>query len=387
MSKPKMQKTSETGIYKRIGNQGTRYYVVVDVGVKASGKRDQRWHSGYRTLRDAKKARAEIIGRLERGTYIAPSRITFREFIEKEWLPAVKGQLRPSTFESYAANLRNHVLPQLGSHRLQHVSPAMLNKLYGDLTERLSVATVRYVHAITRHALADAVRWDRLARNPAERAMRPRPSAAKPAMHTWSADELRRFLHHVRGDRLYAAWRLLATTGMRRGELLGLHWRNLHLDGARAQIAETLIGSRRASTPKTDKGRRSVALDPETIAALRAHRKAQAAEKLALGPAYEDHALVFCREDGTPAWPQSFSRTFLRHARAAGLPRIPLKNLRHTHATLALQAGVHPKVVQERLGHANIGITLDVYSQAIPAMQEDAAATVAALIADNAGRV
>lgn len=146
---------------------------------------------------------------------------------------------------------------------------------------------------------------------------------------------------------------------------------------------QTLVdgpGRPQLSEPKTDHGRRNVALDPETVAALRAHRKAQAAEKLALGPAYQDQGLVFCREDGAPIWPRTFSRRFELFAKAAGLPRIRFHDLRHTHATLALAAGVHPKVVQERLGHATIAITLDTYSHAIPALQEDAAATVAALI-------
>jgi integrase len=171
--------------------------------------------------------------------------------------------------------------------------------------------------------------------------------------------------------------------GMRRGELLGLRWRDLDLDAGRAQIVQTLIegsGAPRLSTPKTDHGRRSVALDPATVAALRAHRKGQAAEQLAVGPGYEDNGLVFSREDGAPIWPRTFSRTFDRHVQAAELPSIRLHDLRHTHATLALQAGVHPKVVSERLGHANIGITLDTYSHAVPAMQEDAAARVAALL-------
>ena len=123
-----------------------------------------------------------------------------------------------------------------------------------------------------------------------------------------------------------------------------------------------------------------MAIDPVTVAALRAHRRRQAEERLAWGPAYQAHGLVFPREDGTPMWPRTLSRDFARHVDAAELPKIPLKNLRHTHATLALQAGVHPKVVQQRLGHANIGVTLDTYSHAIPAMQEDAAATIAALI-------
>jgi integrase len=131
---------------------------------------------------------------------------------------------------------------------------------------------------------------------------------------------------------------------------------------------------------KTKSGRgRSVALDAATVQALRSHRKAQAAEQLAWGPVYTDHGLVFSREDGTPVWPRTFSRAFERHAKTAGLPPIRLHDLRHSWATLALRAGVHPKVVQERLGHASIAITLDVYSHAVPAMQEDAAERVAAL--------
>lgn len=124
----------------------------------------------------------------------------------------------------------------------------------------------------------------------------------------------------------------------------------------------------------------ALALDAVTVAALRQHRQAQNEERLLLGPSYQDHGLVFCREDGTPIWPRSLSRSFARHVDVASLTKIRLHDLRHTHATLALQAGVHPKVVQKRLGHATISITLDVYSHAIPAMQEDAAGRIAAMV-------
>jgi integrase len=191
------------------------------------------------------------------------------------------------------------------------------------------------------------------------------------------------FLEHVRDDRLYAAWRVLAMTGIRRGELLGLSWDAVDLDTARLAITRTLIGGKgapRFSEPKTKRGRRSVALDSETVTALGEHRERQLDERAAWGPAYEPHDLVFCRENGTPIWPRSFSRSFDNHVRNAGLPRIRLHDLRHTHATLALAAGVHPKVVQERLGHATIAITLDIYSHAVPALQEDAAEKIAALL-------
>ena len=162
-----------------------------------------------------------------------------------------------------------------------------------------------------------------------------------------------------------------------------LSWDAVDLDTGRLAITRTLIegkGAPRFSEPKTKRGRRSVALDPETVDALREHRERQLDERLAWGPAYEDHGLVFCRENGTPIWPRTFSRSFDNHVRDAGLPKIRLHDLRHTHATLALEAGIHPKVVQERLGHATIAITLDTYSHAIPAMQEDAAAKIAGLL-------
>jgi integrase len=133
------------------------------------------------------------------------------------------------------------------------------------------------------------------------------------------------------------------------------------------------------SEPKTAKGRRSVPLPAETVAALRAHRAHQLKERLALGTGYRDEDLVFCREDGTTFHPGTFERTFDRLAAQAGLPPIRLHDLRHTFATLALSAGVHPKVVSEILGHASISITLDTYSHAVPAMQEEAATRIAAL--------
>jgi integrase len=383
-------------IVKRYENS---WYVVVDVGRDENGRRKQKWHSGYKRRKDAEAALGQILEQLRQGTYTAPSNLTLARFCIEEWLPAVRPSLRPSTYESYAGNLQKHILPTLGARKLQQITPTGLTVLYGELMagtaasvegrERrpLSARTVAYIHGITRRALAEAVDWNRLIRNPADSAKPPKASSA-PRMKTWTAEQLRAFLDHVAEDRLFAAWRLAATTGMRRGEVLGLTWNALDLDAATASIRATLVPgpgyAPRGSTPKTDKGRRSVALDPETVAALRAHRRRQSEERLRLGPDYDDIGLVFCREDGTPLRPRSFSRTFDNHVRQAELPRIRLHDLRHTHATLALAAGVHPKVVQERLGHASINITLDTYSHAIPAMQADAATQVATLI--DAGR-
>jgi integrase len=240
------------------------------------------------------------------------------------------------------------VVDRIGERRLQSLTAPMLTRLYGELSESLAPRTVRGVHTVLRQALADAVAWQRLGRNPADRAKPPSvASIGDMPPRTWSARQLDDFLTHVQTDRLYAAWRVLAMTGIRRGELLGLSWGAVDLDTARLAITRTLIegkGAPRFSEPKTKRGRRSVALDPITVDALLEHRRRQLDERLAWGPAYESHDLVFCRENGTPIWPRTFSRSFDNHVRDAGLPKIRLHDLRHTHATLALEAGVHPKV-------------------------------------------
>ena len=175
-------------------------------------------------------------------------------------------------------------------------------------------------------------------------------------MKTWNADELRSFLEQVGDDRFYPVWMLLSTTGMRRGEALGLHWRDVSLDHAWVSVhqALVLVGNEPAlQETKTAKGRRSIALSPETVAALRAHRKRQLAEKMSLGPDYAESDLVFRREDGTLVHPSTLSRRFGKLVRQTDLPEIRLHDLRHTFATAMLQAGVNVKVVSEMLGHAS----------------------------------
>jgi integrase len=282
------------------------------------------------------------------------------------------------------------VLPQLGSVQLRRIDAGMLNTLYASLLAEgrknyagggLSPRSVRYIHTIVHRALKDAVKWGRLVRNPAEAADPPK-AAGRPESITWTADQLRSFLEATRGSRYWAAYLLLATTGLRRGEALGLRWSDLDLDAGRASIRQTVIAIRHTvmiGTPKTAKGRRTVTLDSGTVSALREHRRRQAAERLLMGAGWTDLDLVFCHVDGTMLHPERFSRGFLETVSRIGLPRIRLHDLRHGWATLALQAGIHPKIVQERLGHANISITLDTYSHVTAGLHEDAAEEVAAL--------
>ncbi|MGN6609146.1 MAG: site-specific integrase [Jatrophihabitans sp.] len=230
-----------------------------------------------------------------------------------------------------------------------------------------------------------------LAVNPAAKVKPPRVEARADRHQTvqaWTSDQVGAFLARSRHQRHHVGWHLLVMTGMRRGEALGLGWDAIDLDLGAVSIRRTLVDVRPGgvpvwSDPKTDRGRRVVRLDDGTVAKLRAHRAAQAEERLLVGAGYRDHGLVFAMPDGRPIHPDRFSREFTQTVGRSDLPEIRLHDLRHTWATLALQAGVHPKVVQERLGHSNIAITLDIYSHVIPSMESDAADRVAALIAGS----
>jgi integrase len=227
------------------------------------------------------------------------------------------------------------------------------------------------------------LQWGLVVRNVADAASPPSNRAAKaPPPQTWSASELRTFLASTAGTRLEPLWQLYATCGLRRGEALGLRWRDVDLDGGTVAIAKARVSTDRGvveGQPKSGRGR-AVALDAGTVAKLREHRKCQLEERLAWGPAYAAEDYVFTREDGVPYSPDHVTRAFRKAVKRAGLPPIRLHDLRHTWASLALAAGVNPKVVSERLGHATVSFTLDTYSHVMPGLQEDAAARVAALL-------
>lgn len=376
-------------VYKR----GSTWTYLIDTA-PAGQPRRQRSKGGYRTKAEALDAMNKAQRALADGIYVEPTKVTVAEYLEDRWIPAMEATgIRATTLRSYRMHTAQHIAPRIGGVQLQALTADAINRLYADLLADgrsdgkggLSPATVRRCHAMLRKALADAVKWQLLVRNAADSADPPKPSdTPEVEMVTWSADELRRFLDHVADDRLAPLWTVLAMTGLRRGEALGLRWKDVDLDAARLSIRQTLIAvgyEVQIGQPKTKKGRRSVALDPGTVATLTAWRARRLEERMAWGQGrLGGDDLVFTREDGEALHPDRVTKLFDGHVRRAELPRIRLHDLRHTHATLALAAGVHPKVVSERLGHSTVSLTLDVYSHAIPALQEDAAALVAALV-------
>jgi len=347
---------------------------------------------GFRTQKDCQAAMNKVLTAVEEQRFVAPSKVTVREYLTKEWLPAIEATIRPSTYDSYLQHVECHIVPHIGAMQLQKLSGAHLNALYAKLArvgkkggkQGLSPMSIRHVHAVLHRACRDAVRWNRLLRNPVDAADPPKINRTESgAMKTWSAEQLRAFLAGVQEERLYPLWHTLAMTGMRRGEALGLRWEDVDLEAGRLAVRRALIPHGRGvivSEPKTARGRRSIALDPETVEVLKAQAARQLAEQDDWGDAWTDSGHVFTKEDGEALDPEDVTRYFRRTVKAAMLPQIRLHDLRHTHATLALRAGIHPKVVSERLGHAAVSFTLDVYSHAIPAMQEEAANLIAELV-------
>jgi integrase len=372
-----------------IAKKGSRYWIVVDKGRDpATDRRRQQWHGSWATRKEAENALPSIVGRLHDGTYIEPNEGTVAEFLLEEWLPARRSTLAPSTVALYETIIRAYVEPHIGDVPVQGLGPGQLNRTYATLLTSgkrdgspLGAETTSKVHRLLHRALRDAVKWNRIARNPASLA--DPPKAPRPEHDTWDASQLARFLDHAAQDRLAGLWTLLATTGMRRGEALGLRWSDLDLDDHRVSIRQTLsyVGTTPTfSGPKTRRSRRLVSLPPDTVVLLKAHRRRQAEERLLIGPVYSELDLVFVHVDGRPLNPATVSRVFLRLGKEAALPHLTLHGLRHSWATLALLEGIPAKVVAEILGHSSTRVTEDTYQHVTPGMQADATTRVARLL-------
>jgi integrase len=331
-----------------------------------------------KTRGEVAKKLAKALSDRESGLTFDAGKITVGEYLEQWLVDSVWGTVRSSTFERHEQIVRVHVNPTLGRVRLKNLTPPHVRGLIaGRLESGLASATVRKIHSTLHKALSQAVSDGLIPRNAADvKAPRPAPEEMRPL----SEGEARTLLEAARGDRFEALYALAITTGLRRGELLGLRWDDVDLEGGTLRVGRALVreGGRHAvGETKTRRGRRQVRLTPRTVNALKAHRKRQLEEKLRLTGLYEDSGLIFATQRGTAVNPENLiRRSFKPLLNRAGLPDIRFHDLRHTCATLLLARGVHPKLVQELLGHATIAMTLDTYSHYLPSMGDAAASAM-----------
>jgi integrase len=299
-----------------------------------------------------------------------------------QWLDHIRTRVRVKTWEGYEVLLRRYARPVLGSLDLTSVTPLQVQGLYGQLmsgTRPLSGGTVLNLHLVLTQSFGQAVRWNLLDRSPTAGAQPPRPRRAEAAV----IDALlaHRLLDAVAGTPYALPASIALGTGMRRGEILALRWADLEADLSVAYVRRSVHPTRQGLTyelPKTKRSRRAVVLPGYLRVQLGAERDQRALRPAGSG-AGEALDLVVLDVHGQPMHPDSLSSGWRRRLRLAGLPPVRFHDLRHAHATLMLQKGIHPKIVSERLGHANIGITLDIYSHVLPSMQIEAAEAVDAI--------
>jgi integrase len=357
-----------------------------------------------------RKAAADYLGdvnaAIRKGVHTLPSNTTVGQWLD-QWLAGLR--LAPSTMASYKKNVRLHLKPALGQIQLTRLTGSQISGLYRSLERSgrqdhqagtgLSATTIRYCHTLLKSALSEAVRQSLIAVNPADRATPPAAREAKaqaPEMGTWTGRQIGKFLAWAAAAALpdATAWRVLAFSGARRGEVLALRWGDFDPDFARLSIRRSVgVVHNKGESPQilegpTKTGReRVVDLDPQTIAALRSWRVARAGLALQLA---RDDALIFGSLHGEHLHPGRFTHRFGVHVARwrrqladDAPPMIRLHDLRHSHASLLLAAGVPVKVVSERLGHSTVTITLEIYQHVMPGMQAEAAAKFAAIVGDG----
>jgi integrase len=375
-------------IEKRTGPHGPAYRVRVELAPDpVTGKR-KRASKTVATKREAERLLAEWVNEINRGTAVAPATVTVRDLLRR-WLHTVAAhRVRPTTLEDYEATIENHIIPHLGNVTAQRLTADAVQSFYSDLRERgIGARTVQLCHLRLSQALSQAVKWGILHRNVCDAVDTPHVTPKRGKV--WTAEEARRFLAASAGTHLEAFWVLVATTGLRRGEALGVRWQDLDLDARTLRVAQSVVIYKHKpiiQEPKSAAARRTVKLDPETVTTLRAHKATQNARRLELGPIWQDNDLVFTTGEGKLLGPNNLYRILNATITRAGVPKIRLHDLCHSHTTLLLAAGTPLRVVSERLGHAKTSITLDTYAHVLPDMQDAAAETVSRLLfgADSA---
>jgi len=361
-------------IVKRGNNS---YSIVLSLGYDPkAGRYKQQWVTVKGTKKDTEKRLAELLHQLDTGAYMKPGKTTVADYLNQWLVEYVKPNLSPRGFERYQGIITKHLIPNFSNIPLTQLRPEHLQKHYTSwLNNGLSARTVRYHHAVIHKALQVALTWGLVSRNVADGVNVPR--IRRNEMQTWDEHEIFRFLEAAKDSPYYVLFYTALFTGMRRSELLALRWQDIDFIFSQVYVNRSLHhlkdGSYVFTQTKSAKSRRTIALSPSAILTLREYKENQVLERAMLGIPLKDDDLIFSTLEGNPLRPNTITRSWTTLAARAGVKVIRLHDARHTHASLMLKQGIHPKIVQERLGHASIQMTLDTYSHVVPGLQQAAA--------------
>jgi integrase len=369
--------------------------LVFDLERGHTGRRRQRVVTFRGTKKDAELELARVIAESQNGGFTEPSILTLGDYL-KRWIESRAAEVSPKTYERYSEICTNHLIPALGGIRLSKLKPLDIQSCYAEAQKTgrldrpggLSARTVLHHHRVLRQALKQAVQWRLIAIDPTDAVKAPKPE--RKDAEVLDENQTAAVLQAAEDKPLFIPILLAVTTGLRRGELLALKWRNVDLALGVLTVVETLEetkeGGLRFKTPKTEGSRRSVTLPGFTAEELKRDKVRQAEKLLGLGVRQDAETLVCGRYDGSPRSPRAFTKeftVFMEALRAKGrvgsqidIPRVTFHGLRHSHATQLLRSGIHPKIAQERLGHSTIAVTLDLYSHVSKSMQDEAAQQV-----------
>jgi integrase len=355
----------------------------LELGIDANGKRRIAYQTFRGSKREAEVKLAQLVTENAKGVYVDTTKLTLGDFIEKWLTDWAAGHVSPATFQGYENKLRKHVVQRIGHLPLQRVRAIEVNDLYATLLkEGLAARTVGNVHRALRRALGHAHKWNLTQQNVA--ALVSPPRAAPVELEILDPTQVTVLLQKLAGHSLYPLTVLALASGMRRGELLALRWRDVDLDKAvlrvERSLEQTIKGGLRFKDPKTRHSRRSITLPTTAVTVLGAHRKAQQERRLQLGQGKAGaDALVFTTWDGEPQSPNGLSKEWSRALKRAGLPPATLHSCRHTHVSCLIAAGHDVLAVSRRLGHGSPTITLNVYGHLFPNMDDKAAVAVEAI--------
>lgn len=369
---------------KREGKRRASWYYMVDLGRdEVTGERKQKQRRGFRTRKEAESAMRKVISALESGTYVPPSMMTLAEYLDEWKEDYVAHNVRPSTGAEYRRIIDRNIVPHLGHHRIQDIRPQHIQKYASRMLKSgrvrgkggLSPSTVRGHIRVLSKALKDVVDIENvIASNPADRVKKPRVPRFRPQIVTAEMADL--IMREAEGTPWLAALCLAFYSGIRRSEMCGLRWRDIDLEKYCLTIDRARVAVKGGSVEgetKSESSRRLISLSTDIVYVLRYHLKDQLEMFEALGIPWTEDVFLFCNDRGKPYNPTSVTHAFKRFATRAGFPNVRLHDARHGHATILMDADVHPKIVQERLGHSTIATTMDIYSHVMRKMDVAAA--------------